>query len=136
MGGYGEYETVGTTSTSPLNFNIPVGYRAGWLNQITIEIGSGAGTQFGARFYEAGSGAGVGSFYTTEDNRYQICDIGSQTATFYNERETIHYFTCRRSVTNSKGVKSDCYITASIPFTGGSGTRGYRLVVGGYGVGQ
>jgi hypothetical protein len=136
MGGPFYYTTVGTTSTSPLNFNIPIGYRNGYINQITIAVGSGAPTQFGCRLYETGSGAGIGSFYTTEDNIYQICDIGSQTASFYNERETMYYFTAQRTVTNNSGFKADTYITASIPFTGGSDTRGYYLAIGGYGLNQ
>jgi len=108
--------------TGHVNGTLTLPFKYGWVTQVTIDLTSGNGTQFGFDLFE---GTNSGTLYTNDDVTGQIIEVASTARTFFNEREYFKWFQCD----GDKKLYYDIYTTA------GTGNQVFSLVVSGIGLG-
>lgn len=114
--------TCSVNGTGNVNGSFEIGFKYGFITQVTIDLTSGNGTQFGFNLFE---GNNSGTNYTTDDVTSQIIEVANAARTFYNEREFFKYFQC-------SGNKKLFY---NIYNGTGSGANVFSYVVSGIGLG-
>ncbi len=138
MGGYWQETATATIVTDgagdgsgSLVLNVP--HRAGFLNQVTVDMTSGDGTDFLVNVYESDNS---GTPYTTETNVHQVHAVATAARTEYNVRDLMKYFVADAAQGTDNQKHGRSAITCHIVVAGAtaSSTVVYKVRLGGIGV--
>lgn len=111
--------------------NIP--FRAGYLNQIMVDLTSGDATNFSFNIFENDND---GTAYTTETNQHRLKAVADAARTEYEARQDFRFFRAEAAAGSSNSTYGKGSLTIYIAYTGATAASSvtYTVKLGGLGV--